>query len=372
MLGRSFIFAATGVSLVFSAGTALAQDASAPAPKVVYAEVEKKDLKRTTSFTGRVVSLRKIDVRARVTGFVENIPFTEGDLVKEGDLLYSIEDDAYIAAVGQIDGTIGAAEAELRLAQIEVDRKTVLVKRNAVAQSELDVATAQHDKIAAQIIGMKANKDDAELNLSYTKISAPFDGIVGLSVPDKGALVGPESGPLTTLTMLDPISVEFPIATAIFLDYEEKKAAGAEPDVQLTLPNGKTYDKKGSIDFVSSTVSAGTDTVLVRAEFANPDSVLLDSALVGVTLEAAEADHVLAIPVQAIQRDQQGFFVLTVSDDNKANRQPVVVDRTTNGEAVIASGLKEGDKVITEGVNKVRAGMPVDAELAKSAPAKGN
>lgn len=351
-------------------GLLATQAGAQQAPAVTVAEAKTQDLRQTWGFTGRVVSLQGVDIRARVTGFLESVEFVEGQMVNEGDRLYKIEDRAYRAAVNQIDGSIASAQAELKLAQIEVDRKTVLVQREAVAQSELDIATAQHDKIVGQIEALEANRDDAALKLSYTEVTAPFTGIVGLTVPDVGALVDPAGGPLTTLTKLDPISVEFPVASSLYLAYqEEAKKAGSKDklNVTLTLANGDVYASAGRIDFVSSTVNRGTDTVLMRAIFDNPDSVLLDGALVDLELEGAEPDMVLGIPAQAMQRDQLGYYVMVVDKDKKVEERRIQVNRTAKGQAVIADGLEEGELVITEGVNKVRPGMTVDA-----APADGS
>ncbi len=351
-------------ALLLSFGTLFSGAEAQDAPAVVVAPAEMQDLRRSSSFTGRVVSMQKVDIRARVTGFLEQIGFTEGDLVDADTVLYEIEDESYVASVGEIDGSIGAAEAELRLADIEVERKRTLVERNAIAQNELDVATAQYDRIASQIVGLKANKDQAELQLSYTTIKAPFGGVMGLSVPDIGALVGPESGPLTTLTLLDPISVEFPVATSIYLDYQrrvQESGQPEEPNVTLTMANGDGYSEKGKIDFVSSNVNAGTDTVLVRAIFGNPDDLLLDGSLVDVNLQSSEPEMVLGIPLQALQRDQQGFAVLVVNDESKVERRRVTVERRVDDRAVIDDGLEEGDRVIVEGIAQVRPGIKVDA-----------
>lgn len=178
--------AALGALIVLAVSTyGQAQDA----PAVVVAPATMQDLRKTSNFTGRVVSLQKIDVVPRVTGFLEESPFTEGALVQKGDVLYRIEDSAYRAVVDQIDGSIGAARAQERLAQIEVDRKTELVRRDAVPQSELDVVTAQLDKVKSDIIALQATRAQAELDLSYTEITAPFAGMTGLSEPDIGALI---------------------------------------------------------------------------------------------------------------------------------------------------------------------------------------
>ncbi len=164
------------------------------------------------------------------------------------------------------------------------------------------------------------SKQHQHIAQENTKIVAPFDGIIGLSAADVGALVGPDSGSLATLTRLDPIYVNFPVATSLFLSYRQRALKGEAPpggNVGITLPNGTIYPLKGAINFVSSDVAQGTDTILVRAEFANRDKLLLDGTLVSVTLEQLDRQDVLAIPQEAIQRDQQGAFVMVVDADSK-------------------------------------------------------
>jgi membrane fusion protein (multidrug efflux system) len=198
-------------------------------------------------------------------------------------------------------------------------------------------------------------------------INAPFAGIAGLSSVDVGALVGPESGALTTLTRLDPIEVVFPIATALVLTYQEQVQRGEASrvaTVRLTLPNGTVYPLAGDIDYVSADVAQGTDTVTLRAVFQNPDGTLLDGALVGVSLEAREGTEALTVPQQAVQRDQAGAFVLVVGADSKVEMRRVQVGSSRLGRSVVQDGLAEGENVIVEGVNKVRPGIVVDAAVA--------
>lgn len=336
-----------------------------PLPAVVVAPAQMQDLREVSAFTGRVVSLQRIDVIARVPGFLEEIGFTEGTMVEEGDMLFRIEDDTYASSVRQAEAAIMSAEAQLRLADIERARRRTLVERDATPQAELDIAIAAYDQAASNLASAEAQKADADLGLSYTRIEAPFSGMTGLSAPDVGALVGPESGPLTTLTSLDPISVEFPVAMSIYLEYREQAdpSGSGDPDVTITLPGGKVYEHKGRMDFVSSTVDSGTDTLRVRAIFDNPDGTLLDSALVQVGLAQSDPQMVLSVPVTALQRDQQGFYVLVVDDESKVERRRVTVERSTEGFAVIADGLREGERVITEGQNKVQPGIEVDAAV---------
>ncbi|MBB4185675.1 efflux RND transporter periplasmic adaptor subunit [Sinorhizobium terangae] len=369
MRGSRILAAAlsAGLLVAIPSQTAFAQQAQAPAPAVVVAPAAIMDLRESADFTGKVVAIQRVDIRARVSGFLEKVNFTEGDKVTAGTLLYEVEDGTYRAAVQEIQGSIEAAEAARDLAVLERDRAQRLISSNTVAQATVDTANAQVKKAEADIVRLTGSKQAAELNLSYTRIVAPFDGVLGLTSVDVGALVGPDSGALVTLTRLDPINVEFPVSTAIFLEYRQRALrgeVGRDANVELLLPDGTTYPKKGTINFVSSNVAAGTDTITVRAEFPNPDALLLDGTLVRVTLEATDKQEVLAVPQQAIQRDQQGAFVMVVGDDSKVELRRVDVQRTARGQAVIAKGLKEGERVITDGVGKVRPGIAVDAALA--------
>ena len=362
-LARAIAVLAAAV-LPLAEGRGLAQQ---PAPAVTVAPAEMADLRPRAGFTGRLVATQKIDIRARVAGFLKEIAFDEGAILSEGALLYRIEDDPYRAAVEQIEGSIASAKAELRLAEIERDRKRQLVDRRTVAQSELDVALANLGRVEGEIRRLEGQLARARLDVDYTVITAPFEGVVGLARFDIGAYVGPESGALTTLTRLDPMSVQFPVATAILLDHRERHAdaeAGVAA-VSLILPNGTVYDQPGRIDFIDAEVARGTDTVTVRAVFANPDGLLLDGALVRVELEAGVENRVLSVPQQAIGRDQVGAFVMVVGAAATVELRRVETGQTTRGRTVIRSGLAEGELVITEGLNKVRPGIAVDAAMAQ-------
>lgn len=338
----------------------------APAPAVVVAPAEMQELNASAGFTGRVVAVQKVEIRARVTGFLEDVAFREGDRVEAGQLLYSIQDEAYRASVAEIEGSIQAAEAARDLARIERDRKAKLVARDAVAQRDLDIAKAKLGQAEGELAHLQGTLDRARLDLSYTRITAPFAGVIGLSAADVGALVGPDSGPLTTLMRLDPIEVTFPVATSVLLNYQNMLASGdltRESSIRLTLPNGEAYPHAGSINYVSADVAQGTDTVLVRALFDNPDGTLLDGALVGVTFEANNPNPVLTVPQQAVQHDQAGAFVMVVDKASKVELRRVEIARVEQGRAVVAKGLEEGENVIVEGINKVRPGIVVDAAV---------
>lgn len=349
-------------------GLAAARAQNAPRPAVVVAPAAVADVRFGVSYTGRVKAEQKVDLRARVSGFLEEVDFTEGQTVARGDVLFTIQKDSYAAAVREAQGALRAGTAQRDLARLERDRKQTLVAKKAVAQNELDVAQAQLDQTEGQLEQLNAALDEKKLQLSYTQVVAPFDGVIGLTTFDVGALVGPDSGPLVTLTRLDSVEVETQIETARVLDFREAEAAGrvgASPTVHLTLPNGKPYPLGGTIDYISAEVGQGTDTVTVRARFDNPDRMLLDGALVSVALEQGDAAMVLTVPQTAVQRDQLGAFVMVVGPDGKVEQRRIAVARTAQGKAVIESGVTEGENVVVEGLNKVRPGIVVDAAPAR-------
>lgn len=365
---RSIFFAAA-VSAALLPSKPEAQDA--PVPAVVAAQAEMISLARAAEFTGRVVALQRVDLRARVSGFLESKEFEEGADVAAGEVLFRVERGPYEARVEEIEGQIAAAEAELNLARIERDRRRTLVDRGSVAQSQLDVADAELGRTVGQVQQLKGSLQRAELELGYTVITAPFDGIVGLSQWDVGAYVGPDSGALVTLVRQDPMTVEFAIPAPLAFRIRSVAAGDARPVTpRVRLPDGELYDMEGRIDFVDVKVNPGTDTIILRATFPNPDQVLIHGALVGVLLSEDEPELEMTVPQQAVQQDLQGSFVLVVDEESKARQRRVVVARFTQGLAVIESGLEEGETVIIEGINKARPGQPVDAALA-SASAQG-
>lgn len=336
------------------------------APAVTVAPAALVDLTEVAAFNGRAVAVQKVDLRARVAGFVQAVNFTEGGLVAEGDVLFELEDGAYRAAYNQADAQIAAAEAALTLANLERDRQAELAAKGTAAQAVLDRAVAEADRAAAEVRRLTALREVAALDLSYTQIVAPFAGRVGLSTANVGALVGPESGALLTLVKTDPMTVQFPVPERDLLALKAQAADGGQPTligVTLTLADGTAYDQPGQIDFTDVAVNPGTDTVLIRATFPNPGMVLRDGALVRVVLEGGGDAAVLTVPQQAIQRDLLGAFVLVVDEAGVVEKRRVTADRLTRGLGVVTEGLAEGERVITEGANKARPGATVDAAL---------
>ncbi len=346
------------------AGAAQQKDAAPPKPKVTVVAAAMKSVARSETFSGRIQAVDRVDIVARVPGFIDKIGFQDGKRVSTGEVLIEIEKDTYEAAITQIQGQIESAQAEKKLADIEVERQEKLLKTGDVAESVVQKAQAQQGKVDGQLLQLQGSLQNAQLNLSYTKITAPFDGRVGLTTISPGAFVGPDSGALLSLSSVDPINVVFPVAEAIVLDFREddKPDGGVRSlTLQMTMANGNRYDSNGKIDVVDTSVQSGTDSILVRGVFPNPDGLLVDGQLVRVgVIEEAEKPSIV-IPVQALQKDQGGFFTLVVGGDGKVVKRPVKMARVAGTEAVIAEGLDAGDRVITEGAQKVRVGMEVDA-----------
>jgi membrane fusion protein, multidrug efflux system len=335
---------------------------AAAAPAVTVVKVVAGEIRPASTFTGRVEAKDKVDLRARVDGFLEKRLFTEGADVKEGELLFVLEKGPYQAAVDQARAGLDKAQAALKLADIEIVRQAELLKRNVTSQAKVDEVTAKQGDARGEVLAQKAALEKAELQLGYTDIRAPIAGRIGRATVSVGNVVAPGSGALATIVSQGPIYVSFPVTQREMLAIrKEEDAVGNRGEylIHAQLADGSRYAEPGKIDFLGVTVSQGTDTVQVRATFPNPDRILVDGQLVTVVAETGKAENALLVPQQALQVDQTGPYVLVVDNDDKVQVRRVELGVGRGGNVVVSKGLKAGERVITEGIQKVRPGETV-------------
>jgi membrane fusion protein (multidrug efflux system) len=337
--------------------------AAAQPPAVTVAKVAKQDVTPRATFTGRIDAVNRVDLRARVQGFLEQRLFEEGADVKAGQVLFVIEKPPYEAAVDDAKGAIERAEGALKLANVEVERYQELVAKKAVSQNDLDQRVAKQTEARGALIQSQAALQKAELDVSYTDVRAPFAGSIGRATYSVGNYVSPTSEPLATIVSQDPAYVVFPVSVRLLLDMRRHQVEmGEDPraaKVKLRLSDGLMYGQIGRIDFVDVQADPATDTVIVRAELPNPDRVLKADSLVTAVIETAKPEQALVVPQQAIQIDQGGPFVLAVDTENKVQVRRFKASPAIDGLVPVKEGLAEGERVITDGVQKVRPGLVV-------------
>jgi membrane fusion protein (multidrug efflux system) len=357
------------------AETAREPGATGPPPAVVVVTAETRPVDEQSQFVGRVVAVDKVELRARVEGFLKERGFTEGEQVAVGDVLFQIEPDQYESVVRQRQADVAKAEADAENADAQLARGEELLKSKNISQAQVDELRAAAGIADASIAQAKAALAAAELDLGYTQVTAPIAGRIGLARYTVGNLVGPASGPLATIVSRDPIYVQFPLTQRELLaakrDVQEKGGDPSKVVVRVRLPDGSRYDQPGHLNFVDVTTDQGTDTVTLRAEFPNPDGILVDGQYVGVTAQAGEPRSAIVIPQAALQVDQQGVFVMVVDEEKKAQVRRVETGQQIGPDVVVTEGLQEGELVITEGVQKVRPGQVVSATPAGAIEAPG-
>jgi membrane fusion protein (multidrug efflux system) len=366
---RMAILCASALALAGCGDSKPPAQAQGPAPAVTVVKIATEEVRPTSTFTGRIEAKDKIDLRARVDGFLEKRLFTEGADVKEGDLLFVIEQGMYKAAVEEAKGGLARAEAALKLADLEVDRQQELVTRNVAAQAKLDEVTAKQGEARGAVLGQKAALERAQLQLGYTEIRAPLAGRIGRASVSVGNYVSAQSTTaLATIVSQDPIYVSFPVTQREVLAIrKERGEVGAPADavIYVQLADGSRYARPGRIDFLDVTVNQGTDTVQVRAVFPNPDRVLVDGQLVTVVGERGKAEDVLMVPQQALQLDQAGSYVLVVDKENKIQVRRIERGEDRGARTIVRKGLEPGESVVIEGIQRVRPGQVVQPTETK-------
>jgi membrane fusion protein (multidrug efflux system) len=333
----------------------------------------------TTELPGRTSPLAISEVRPQVNGIVLQRLFTEGSTVKKGQSLYRIDPAPYKAAVDQAKAQLANVEASLATVKLKAQRYADLVKIKAVSQQDFDDAQAAAGQAEASVQQARAALEAAQINLGYTDIRAPISGRIGVSTITQGALAtSGQTSPLTTIQTLDPIYVDVTQSSAELLRLERDIKSGlAQKDaplaakVRLMLEDGSTYPLDGKLQFTDVTVDPNSGAVTIRAQFPNPRGTLLPGMFVRAVITEAVAPDAILAPQQAVSRDPKGgATVLVVDDQNKAELRPVEIAQAVGADWLVTKGLKPGDKVITEGLQRIQAGATVRPVPAGSPPSR--
>jgi len=362
--GRRWISAAL-ILLGLLAGCDQGKEAQAPPtpPSVGVKAAEIKGVARAYEFVGRIEAIDTVQVRARVEGFLEKVLFTEGQDVKAGELLYEIEKAQFQALVDQAKANVAAAEATTVNAELQYNRAFQLAKQQATAQAAVDEDKAALDTARAGVLQTRAALTQAQINLGYTDIHAPIDGRIGRTTYTLGNLVNAASWVLATIVSQDPIYVVFPVSQRELEDIREarRQADGTliKIEIVVRLSNGNPYKYPGVWNFTDIQVNQQTDTLLMRASLPNPSRELTDGQFVTVALRERKEQPRLVVPQAALQIDQAGSYVLVVGADNKVEMRRVTPGPQDGTDIVITDGLQQGERVIVDGIQKVRVGQTV-------------
>jgi membrane fusion protein (multidrug efflux system) len=346
---------------------AQAQQGAAGPPAVGVLEATKRPITESNEFLGRIEAVNRVAIVARVTAFLDKRLFAEGTEIKTGDLLYHLERGPFEADLKSKQAQVAQLQATLVNAKLTTDRARTLLSGPAGQQSTYDAALANQQSLEAQIQAAQAQVDLSQINLDYTEIHSPIDGRIGRTAVTEGNVVTPSSGTLTTVVSQDPMYVTFPISVREGLGLRDRystRGGFKAVVIRLRLTDGRLYDQVGQLNFVNNTIDQGTDTILLRGTIPNPELAsglreLTDNEFVSVLLEGVQPVEVLAIPRSAVLSDQQGDYVFVLGADNKAEQRRIKLGQSTSTVASVTNGLQPGEKVIVEGLQRVRPNQPV-------------
>lgn len=355
--------------------------AAMPPPPVARTSIEPRDIELPLEYVAQVSGSRQIEVRARVEGILQKRTYTEGKPVKAGDTLFIIDPAPFQAAYDKAKADLAEQEARLVQAERELKRVLPLFADKAVSQKDRDAAQSERDQASAAVKAARAALRTAEIDLGYTRVTAPISGLTSREVRSEGSLVRPgdDSGRLTTINQVDPVYVRFSYADNEALALRKAIAAGTvrQPangfSVEVVLADGSVHPQLGMVDFTDTLINTDTGTVGVRATVPNPNATLLPGQFVRVRLKGAVRHGALLVPQRAVMQGPNGQFVWVIGEGDKIEFRPIVTGRAIGNEWIVEDGLKGGERIALDNLLKLRPGVqvvePPPAQQA-AAPAK--
>lgn len=374
---RPFTIVIAMVGVVAIAGCFGKEEAPAAAPpEVLVATVEQQDVPVGLEAVGQTRGSEEVEIRARVEGFLQSTNFTEGQPVKRGDLLYVIDPRPFEAAVSQARGQLGEAQAALAKARNDVARYRPLVAQRAVSQQELDNALAAEQRGLGSVEAAEGALREAQVNLSFTRVTSPTDGVAGISAISVGNLVGPNlPQPLTTVSQIDPIRVRVSLPEAQYLELAreaaDRRAAGdttARRPIQMVLVDGSVHPQPGRLRAVEARTDPTTGTMTFEVEFPNPERIVRAGQFARIRTVRQVLSGALVVPARAVQELQGVQRVAVVGAGDSVQMRTVTLGPTSGHLIVIQEGLTAGERVIVEGAQRVRSGMVVTPKPAPAGP----
>jgi RND family efflux transporter MFP subunit len=349
-----------------------------PPPKVEVANPLQYPITRYLEATGNTAAIKQVDLVARVQGFLASIDYKDGTFVKEGTKLFTIEPETYKLKLEQAEAAEAGSQASVKQAEADFNRQKDLVAKQAVSQSTLDTSTSTRDNMQANLQQAQANTRIAEVNYGYTKVAAPFDGVVSAHMVSVGELVGVTSPTqLATIVALDPIYVNFNVneQDVLRVRAEARRRGMSATDltrlpVQVGLQTEDGYPHQGNLDYASPTINASTGTLIVRGVIPNPDRILLPGYYVRVRVQVDQEQNAVLVPDTAQGSDQGGRYVLVLNKDNVVEQRRVRPGQLEGTLRVIEEGLKPDDRVVIGGLLRAIPGQKVDPQMQTLEPPK--
>ena len=339
-------------------------------------EAQQQDVPIFEEMVGQIYGLKDIPIRARVDGYLEKISFEEGSRVERGDLLYSIDPDPFLAEVAAQESLLAEAQTMMVNAKNELERYIPLAEMNAVSKSDLDAAQASYDASVAGVQAAEANLRQAKIKLSYTTIKAPITGMIGATEAREGEYVGRDPNPviLNTLSRVDTVRVQFSISENKYLElarnYQGQRSdeevskeideGRVEPQIELILGDGSLFEYQGQVDFVNSQINANTGSLLIQASFPNPSRLLRPGLYAKVRIRITVAENAIVIPQRCLTELQGQYSAMVVSEGNTVEIRPVTIGQRMGDMVLIEDGIKVGEKIVIDALQKVQSGMPVN------------